>query len=80
MLDIITLHGAQEMKTSRIVYLSMALDTSMILKEYIHWLSSTLVLMAVAQIFSLSIYVPNMEGKFTLGYVHTFRMIPTSKT
>ena len=58
----------------------MSLDTSMIKKGYINWMSSTLVLMAVAQIFLLRINVPRMEGNFTLRYAHTFRMISTSKT
>ena len=47
---------------------------------YIHWLSSTFLLMAVAQIFLLRINVPRMEGKFTLSYAHTFKMIPAIKT
>ena len=58
----------------------MALDTSMIHKGYINWLSRTLVLMDVAKIFLFSINVPGMEGKFTLRYTHTFIIIPTSKT
>ena len=68
------------MKRLIIVSLSMALDTSMIKKGYIHWLSRTLVLMAVAQIFLSIISIPRMKGKFTLSYNHTFRMIPTRKT
>ena len=58
----------------------MAPDKSMINKGYIHWLSSTLVLMAVAQIFLLSINVPRMEEKFTLSYTQNLIMINTSKT
>ena len=63
MLEIITLHVAQEMKRLRIVSLSMELDKRMKNKGYIHWLLSTLVLMAVAQILLLSINVPSMERK-----------------
>ena len=68
------------MKILIIISLSIELDTSMIQKVYIHWLLSTLVLVAVAQILLLIINVPRMEGKFKLSYVHTFRMIPTRKT
>ena len=80
MLEIITVYGYQEMKRLRTVSLSMELDTSMIKKGCIHFLSSTLVLVDVAQIFLLSINFPRMEEKFTLSYAHTFIMIPTSKT
>ena len=68
------------MKRLRTVSLSMALDKSMIKNSYIHFLSITLVLMAVAKIFLLSINIPRTEGKFTLSYAPTFRNIPTRKT